>query len=67
MFDFMKNLRNKLVNETGNKELLEMTNKKFLKQALILNPDRITALRRSVSKREGKSCGKENCCQNKKK
>nr|WP_320119270.1 hypothetical protein [uncultured Marinifilum sp.] len=67
MFDFLKNLRNKLVDKTGNKELLEMTNKKFLKQALILNPDRIAAFKSSTSKGKSKFCGNENCCQNKKK
>lgn len=69
MKNYMSELRHKVLKSTGNKTVLNMTNKDFMSYALLNNPKRIKDYEVMKSKREkgDVSCGKKDCCQSKKK
>lgn len=66
--DFIFELKNKVEVSTKNNSLDTLNNKEFLKLALVSNPQRQKDYERVKRTRKvGVSCGKANCCQNKKK
>lgn len=66
---FMSELRKKVIEHTNNESVSEMANKEFLNFALLHNPKRIKDYEAMKAKRAkgDMSCGKKDCCQNKKK
>ncbi|MBN2597441.1 MAG: hypothetical protein JXR82_11710 [Marinifilaceae bacterium] len=66
MRTFMNKLRVKVSEVAKNPAIMTMSNRKFLKQALIHNPERQKAAKEYEKNRaEGEGCGRTNCCQQK--
>jgi hypothetical protein len=68
MKKFMSELRKKVIENTQNESVSEMTNKELLSFALLHSPQRIKDSEAKKAKRaKGDfSCGKKDCCQSKK-
>jgi hypothetical protein len=62
MIDYISNLREKVEESTGSKEVKNMNNKEFLGFALVNNPKRQADFAK-IHGGDGKVCGKPDCCQ----